>query len=109
VSASAALAYSIFQISVLALILLWSCWFAWRRLLPRSYRGAQAGLAKHLSATSNASLRALGQHLTPQQVASGGGCGSGGGCSSCGTCASSATPAQSSDAQPLVFRPRVKH
>ncbi|MBS0584324.1 MAG: hypothetical protein JSS42_14605 [Proteobacteria bacterium] len=100
------MSYAVFQSVAIALILAWSLWFAARRLFPRSHRAAQAQLARRLGASSNAMLRALGAKLTPQQVASGAGCGSGGGCSSCGTCAPSAAPAN--DVQPLVFHPRAK-
>jgi len=100
------MSYAIFQSFAIALILAWSLWFAARRLFPRSYRAAQAQLARWLAASSNAALRALGAKLTPQQVASGAGCGSGGGCSSCGTCAPATAPAN--DVHPLVFHPRAK-
>jgi len=101
------MSYAIFQFFAIALILAWSLWFAARRLFPRSYRAAQAKLAQHLVASSNAMLHALGAKLTPHQVASGAGCGSGGGCSSCGTCAPSAP--STVDARPLIFHPRPKH
>lgn len=100
------MSYTIFQSFVIAAILAWSLWFSARRLFPRSYRAMQARLAQQLSASPNATLRSLGTKLTPQQVASGAGCGSGGGCSSCGTCAPSAGP--TNDVHPLVFHPRVK-
>jgi hypothetical protein len=100
------MSYAIFQTIAIATILAWSLWFAAQRLFPRGYRAVQAKLAHGFGASSNATLRALGTKLTPQQVASGAGCGSGGGCSSCGTCAPSAAPA--SDVHPLVFHPRTK-
>lgn len=98
--------YAAFQFIAIALILLWSLVFAASRLFPRSYRAVQAKLARYLSASSNAALQALGARLTPQQVASGSGCGSGGGCSSCGTCTPSTTA--TADVHPLVFHPRAK-
>lgn len=100
------MSYAIFQFFVIALILAWSLWFAARRLFPRSWRAAQARLARSLAASPNATLHALGIKLTPHQVASGGGCGSGGGCSSCGTCATTMT--SSDNARPLLFHPRTK-
>jgi hypothetical protein len=99
-------AYSVFQSIVIACVVVWSVWFAARRLFPRSYRAAQAGVASHLVASPSKFLHALGTRIVPLQVANGAGCGSGGGCSSCGTCATpSASP---SDVQPLVFHPRAK-
>ena len=100
------MSYAIFQSFAIALILAWSLWFAARRLFSRSYRAAQAQLARWLTASSTAALRTLGAKLTPQQVASGAGCGSGGSCSSCGTCAP--TLARPDEARPIVVHPRAR-
>ena len=99
-------AYGIFQTVTIALIVLWSAAYAARRLFPRTYRGVLAHLAQPLAASSHTLLRALGERLMPQQIASGAGCDSGGSCSSCGTCAT--TPSPPSDVRPLVFQPRTK-
>jgi len=95
--------YAIAQTLILALVLAWSAWFAWRKFFPRSARAVQARIA-HVLAT-HLGLRAFGERLRPVQVADGTGCGTGGGCSSCGHCA---TAAPRSDVQPLVFTPRSK-
>ena len=100
------MSYVIFQAFAIALILAWSLWFAARRLFPRSYRAAQAKLARRLVTSPNATLHALGTKLTPHQVVGGTGCGSGSGCSSCGTCATTIMP--SDNARPLLFHPRAK-
>jgi len=98
--------YAVFQFVVIAAIVVWSVWFCARRFFPRSVRAVQAGFAHRLAASPNATIRSIGVKYTPQQVASGAGCGSGGGCSSCGTCAPTASV--QSDVRPLVFQPRVK-
>ncbi len=105
-NATPSLGYAIFQAAVIVLVLAWSLWFSAKRLFPRGYRAVVARLAKRFSASPNAALHAFGERITPQQIASGAGCGSGGGCSNCGTCA--APRAAADAAQPLIFRPRAK-
>ncbi|MBS0589776.1 MAG: hypothetical protein JSR65_03960 [Proteobacteria bacterium] len=81
------MSYAIFQSLAVAAIVIWSVAFALRKWFPRSARAVQAKLARRLAASSMPLMHELGAKLTPQQVASGAGCGSGGGCSSCGACA----------------------
>ncbi len=97
------MSYAIAQTLILALVLVWSAGFAWRKFFPRSARAVQACIAHALA--THLHLRTLGARLQPVQVAGGTGCGTGSGCSACGNCAA---PAPRSDVQPLIFTPRSK-
>lgn len=92
------------QSAVIALAVAWAVWFAFRRLLPKTYRRLLSRLAAALNRPSApAWLRARARHVQPTST-SGGSCGDG--CSTCGGCAAAASkPAV--EAQPLVFRPRA--
>lgn len=92
------------QAAVIALAVAWAAWFAFRRLLPKTYRRL---LSRLLAALDRAGvpdwLRAAARRAQPTGT-SGGSCGDG--CSSCGGCAAaSAEPVV--ETQPLVFKPRV--
>lgn len=95
--------YALVQAAIIALVVAWSLWYAWRRLLPTGSRRAQAHVATFIEHATHATwLRRLGHALQPVQTTSGG-CGSSG-CSTCGACA----PVARVEAQPLVFQPRNK-
>lgn len=90
------------QSAVIALAVAWAGWFAFRRLLPKTYRRLLARLAATLDRPSApAWLRA--RRVQPTST-SGGSCGDG--CSTCGGCAAAASTPRV-EAQPLVFRPRA--
>jgi hypothetical protein len=98
--------YAIVQTLIIACLVAWSAWYASRRLLPTASRRAQARVATWVEGSTHSSwLQRLGHAMQPVQTVSGG-CGTSG-CSTCGACAPS-TPAAAVEAQPLVFRPRVK-
>ncbi|WP_300622350.1 DUF6587 family protein [Dokdonella sp.] len=92
------------QSVVIALALAWAVWFAFRRLLPKTYRRLSSRVLGALDRPPSPRwLREAARHAQPTST-SGGSCGDG--CSSCGGCATaSAKPAV--EAQPLVFRPRA--
>ena len=91
------------QAVVISLAVAWAAWFAFRRLLPKTYRR----LLSHAMATLDrpSAPRWLRDYVHRAQPTStsGGSCGDG--CSICGGCAAAAKPTV--EAQPLVFRPRA--
>lgn len=93
-------AYALTQAIVIGGVVGWSALFASRRLMPTASRRVQARVASWLE--THPPLRRLGAAMQPVQTVSGG-CGTSG-CSTCGACASPA----SSEALPLVFKPRAK-
>jgi hypothetical protein len=95
--------YAIAQALIIALVVVWSAWFASRRLLPTASRRVQASVATWLEqSTRSSTLRRWAHALQPVQTQSGG-CGTSG-CSTCGACA----PVSTVEPQPLVFHSRIK-
>ncbi|WP_049622142.1 DUF6587 family protein [Frateuria defendens] len=92
------------QYAVIALLVLISVLYTFRKLAPQLATRWQAGASSALNKPWRAAwLRRLGRWLQPRQAT--GSCGDG--CGTCGSCGPKA-PATSAqpDAQPLVFRPR---
>jgi hypothetical protein len=95
-------AFAVAQAVVLTLVLLASLLAAFRKLLPKTAKRAQARLSSALDRPGRkGAVQRLGRWLQPAE-AKNGGCGSGDGCSSCGGCA----PTPATQAQPLHFRER---
>jgi hypothetical protein len=93
------------QTVVIALVVGWSAVFAARRLLPVTTRRLQARIMDALARpTSPRWLREFARRAQPQST-SGGSCGDG--CSACGGCAAAQTK-PTVEAQPLVFRSRMR-
>lgn len=92
------------QAAVITLAVAWAAWFAFRRLLPKTYRRllARAGAAMDRPAVPDW-LRERARRAQPTGTG-GGSCGDG--CSTCGGCAAAAAR-PNVEAQPLVFRPRA--
>lgn len=91
------------QAILIALIGTWAAWFAFRRLLPKTYRRLLAralGVLDH--PTIPAWLRETALRAQPT-ASSGGSCSDG--CSTCGGCATTDSR-PGTEVQPLVFRPR---
>lgn len=97
-------AAALVQALVIASALAWAVWFAFRRLLPKTYRRALSRLAAGLDRPSTPRWLREYVHRAQPTSTSGGSCGDG--CSTCGGCAAAASK-PSGEAQPLVFRPRT--
>lgn len=92
------------QAVAIVLAVAWAAWFAFRRLLPKTYRRLLSRLTASLDrASSPRWLREYAQRAQPTGT-SGGSCGDG--CSTCGGCAAAAAK-PGGEAQPLVFRPHA--
>jgi hypothetical protein len=99
-------AFAIIQALVIGLIVAFSAWQAFRKLLPESSRRVHGALARRLDRSGQAAwARALGRWLQPDE-AKNGGCGSGDGCSTCGGCAPPTPVAEDVQPRPLHFRER---
>ena len=99
-------AFAIIQALVIGVIVAFSAWQAFRKLLPGSSRRVHGALARRLDRPGRtAGMRALGRWLQPAE-AKNGGCGSGDGCSTCGGCAPPKPVADDVGPQPLHFRER---
>lgn len=93
------------QSVLIASIGAWAIWFAFRRLMPKTYRRL---LARALGVFDRPSvpawMREAARRAQPTG-SSGGSCGDG--CSSCGGCATPVPPVV--EAQPLRFKSRSPH
>ncbi len=97
--------FALIQAVVIGLVVAFSTWQAFRKLLPQTSRRLLARVSAALDRPARSVVaRRLGRWLQPTEAKSGG-CGSGDGCSSCGGCAP-AKPAADAAEQPLHFRPR---
>lgn len=92
------------QAVVIALAVAWAAWFAFRRLLPKTYRRLLSRLATAIDRPSSPRWLREYAHGAQPTSTSGGSCGDG--CSTCGGCAAAASK-PTTEAQPLVFRPRA--
>jgi hypothetical protein len=98
--------FALIQALVIGLVVAFSAWQAFRKLLPQTSRRLLAGMSAALDRpTRSAIARRLGRWLQPAEVKSGG-CGSGDGCGSCGGCAPAKPEVTEAVEQPLHFRPR---
>ena len=87
------------QAIVIGLAGLWAAWFAFRRLLPRTYRRWLALFAARVDQPGvPRALRALARHVEPRSPHATS-CGEG--CGSCGGCDAKA----GADIQPIRLRP----
>lgn len=94
------------QAVVIAGIGAWALWFAFRRLLPKTYRRL---LAHALDQFDRPAVpRWLRDAARRAEPTGSGGASCGDGCSSCGGCGT-ASGKPVGEAQPLMFRPRAKH
>lgn len=94
------------QAVVIALIGAWALWFAFRRLLPKTYRRVLAHLLGLFDRPAVPRWLRDAAHRAEPTGSGGGSCGDG--CSSCGGCGTAAEDPPAVAAQPLVFKPRAK-
>ncbi|HVC15866.1 MAG TPA: DUF6587 family protein [Rhodanobacter sp.] len=98
--------FALVQALVIGVVVAFSAWQAFRKLLPRTSRRLLAGISAALDRPGrSAAARRLGRWLQPAEAKSGG-CGSGDGCSSCSSCAPAKPVADDADQRPLHFRSR---
>ncbi|TAM61208.1 MAG: hypothetical protein EPN49_07380 [Rhodanobacter sp.] len=98
--------FALVQAAVIGVVVVFSAWQAFRKLLPQSSRRLLVGIVAALDRPGrSAAARRLGRWLQPAE-AKAGGCGSGGGCSSCSGCAPAKPVADGADRRPLHFRSR---
>ncbi|MCW8808424.1 MAG: hypothetical protein OQK79_09960 [Rhodanobacter sp.] len=104
--------YALIQALVIGVVVMFSAWRAFRKLLPQTSRRMIAGVSTRLDRPERSvRVRRLGRWLQPAEAKSGD-CGSGDGCSSCGSCtparppADAKPPAEGGEPRPLDFRPR---
>jgi hypothetical protein len=91
------------QYVVIALIVLASALYAFRKLAPLLTNRWLASASIHFSQPGHAAwVRALGRHMQPKQAT--GSCSDG--CSTCGACGPKPPEGAKSDVIPLEFRPR---
>lgn len=91
------------QYIVIALIVLASALYAFRKLAPLLTNRWLASASIHLSQPGHSTVvRAFGRHLQPKQAT--GSCSDG--CSTCGACGSKPPASAKGEAVPLEFRPR---
>jgi hypothetical protein len=91
------------QYIVIALIVLASALYAFRKLAPLLTNRWLASASIHFSQPGHAAwVRAVGRHLQPKQAT--GNCSDG--CSTCGACGPKPPASAKGDAVPLEFRPR---
>ena len=102
-------AFAIIQALILTVVVGFSAWQAWRKLMPRSSKRVLARLSASLEQPRRGAMaHRLARWLQPSE-AKGGACGSGDGCSACGGCAPpTASPPPSSEPMPLTFKSRSK-
>lgn len=94
------------QAVVIALIGAWALWFAFRRLLPKTYRRVLARALGLFDRPAMPRWLRDAAHRAEPTGSSGGSCGDG--CSSCGGCGTAADVKSATAAQPLVFKARAK-
>lgn len=103
--------FALAQAVIVAAVVGFSLWQAFRRLLPNTSRHLLARASAALEQPARGALaHRFARWLRPAE-AKRGGCGSGDGCGSCGGCAPPAvkTDAAPVEPQPLHFRPRHPH
>jgi uncharacterized protein DUF6587 len=106
------IAFAIIQALILTVVVGFSAWQAWRKLMPRSSKRVLGRLTASLEQPRRGPVaHRLARWLQPSEAKSGD-CGSGDGCSACGGCASAAASpspaAPPSEAMPLEFKRRSK-
>lgn len=102
--------FAIVQGLILTVVVGFSAWQAWRKLMPRSSKRLLGRLSAALGQPARGALaHRLARWLQPSEAKSGG-CGSGDGCNACGGCAPphSPSPASPSEPMPLEFKSRSK-
>lgn len=98
--------YALIQALVIGVVVAFSAWQAFRKLLPQTSRRMIAAVSARLDRPGcSVRVRRLGRWLQPAEAKSGG-CGSGDGCSSCGRCTPAKPPVEGGQPKPLDFRPR---
>ena len=98
--------FALIQAVVIGVVVAFSAWQVFRKLLPQTSRRLLAGVSTTLDRPGrSAATRRLGRWLRPAEAKSGG-CGSGDGCSSCSGCAPAKRAADDADRHSLHFRSR---
>ena len=98
--------FALIQAVVIGVVVAFSAWQAFRKLLPQTSRRLLAGISAALDRPDrSAAMRRLGRWLQPAE-AKAGACGSGDGCSSCSGCAPAKPVADDANQPPLHFRSR---
>ena len=98
--------FALVQAVVIGVVVAFSAWQAFRKLLPQTSRRLLAGISAALDRPGrSAAMRRLGRWLQPA-AAKAGACGSGDGCSNCGGCAPAKPVLDGADQRPLHFRSR---
>lgn len=99
------IAFDVLQAAIIAAVLGYSAWTAFRKLMPELSRRLLGRLSARLDRPAHGvAVRRVGRWLQPAEAKSGG-CGSGDGCGSCNGCAPAPT-LQDPHIYPLQVRPR---
>lgn len=98
--------FALLQALVIGAVVIFSAWYAFRKLLPQTSQRLLAAIAAALDRPTRPALtRRIGRWLQPPAVSSGA-CGSGDGCSACAGCALAKDATRQTQSQPLQIRPR---